>query len=189
MIIKKYLFITKGLLRWRNGKESACQCRRWGFDPWVRKMIPWRRIWQPTPVFLPDKLYGQRSLPGYSPWGHKEWDTNEHAHTHSLQIHWQWRRDLLHSTVLGRVSGRTGRTEWVQDDVSDAYTWQTLQSSSSFALNHSSATLSPHVLKDAAKDTNTLHSHLPLAWARCASSTSRSSWAEQRSPCVMGLLS
>ena len=75
----------------------------------------------------------------------------------------------MHSTVLGRVSGRTGGTEWAQDDVSDAYTWQTLQSSSSFALNHSSATLSPHVLKDAAKDANTLCSYLPLAWARCAS--------------------
>ena len=35
-----------------DGKESACQCRVPGFDPWVRK-IPWRRAWQPTPVFLP----------------------------------------------------------------------------------------------------------------------------------------
>ena len=51
-----------GLLHWQadslpselqgNGKESACQCRRPGFDPWVGK-IPWRREWQPTPVFLP----------------------------------------------------------------------------------------------------------------------------------------
>jgi len=32
---------------------------------------PWRRKWQPTPVFLPGKSYGQRSLAGYSPWGHK----------------------------------------------------------------------------------------------------------------------
>ena len=41
------------------GKESACQCRRWkrcGFDPWVGK-IPWRRKWQPTPVFLPGKSH------------------------------------------------------------------------------------------------------------------------------------
>ena len=45
-----------------------------GFDPWVRK-IPWRRKWQPTPVFLPGKSQGQRSLAGYSPWGHKESDT------------------------------------------------------------------------------------------------------------------
>ena len=53
---------------WLSGKESACQCRRCGFDPWVRKM-PWRRKWQPTPVFLPGKSQGQRSLAGYSPWG------------------------------------------------------------------------------------------------------------------------
>ena len=36
--------------------------------PWVRK-IPWRRDWQPTPVFLPRESHGQRSLVGYSPWG------------------------------------------------------------------------------------------------------------------------
>ena len=47
-------------------KEYACQCRSLGFDPWVRK-IPWRRKWQPTPVFLPGKSHGQRSLAGYSP--------------------------------------------------------------------------------------------------------------------------
>ena len=41
-----------------------------GFDPWVRK-IPWRRKWPPTPVFLPGKSSGQRSLAGYSPRGHK----------------------------------------------------------------------------------------------------------------------
>ena len=46
------------------------------FDPWVRK-IPWRRAWQPTPVFLPGESHGQRSLVGYSPWGHKELDTTE----------------------------------------------------------------------------------------------------------------
>ena len=51
----------KGLLRWFSGKESTCQCRRCGFDPWVGK-IPWRRKWQPTPVFLPGKSHGQRSL-------------------------------------------------------------------------------------------------------------------------------
>ena len=43
------------LPRWLNGKESACQCRRYGFDPWVGK-IPWRRAWQPTPEFLPGEF-------------------------------------------------------------------------------------------------------------------------------------
>ena len=42
-------------------------------DPWVRK-IPWRKEWQPTLVFLPGEFHGQRSLEGYSPWGHKESD-------------------------------------------------------------------------------------------------------------------
>ena len=44
--------------------------RRPRFHPWVRK-IPWRRKWQPTPVFLPGKFHAQRSLAGYSPWGRK----------------------------------------------------------------------------------------------------------------------
>ena len=55
---------------------------RYEFDPWVRK-IPWRRAWQPTPVFLPGESHGQRSLVGYSPWGHKESDTNEALSTHA----------------------------------------------------------------------------------------------------------
>ena len=57
-----------GLPWWLNGTESACQCRRSGFNPWVRK-IPWRRKWQPTSIFLSGKSQGQRSLAGYSPWG------------------------------------------------------------------------------------------------------------------------
>jgi len=63
-----------------GGKESACQCRRREFDPWVRK-VPWRRKWQPTPVFLPGKFYRQRSLAGFSLWGCKELDTTEHIGT------------------------------------------------------------------------------------------------------------
>ena len=50
-----------GLLWWLSGKEFNCQ----------NKKISWRRKWQPTPVFLPGKSYGQRSLAGYSPWGNK----------------------------------------------------------------------------------------------------------------------
>ena len=55
-------------------------CGRPGFDPWVGK-IPWRRKWQSTPVLLPGKSHGQRSLPSsYSPWGCKESDTTEPLH-------------------------------------------------------------------------------------------------------------
>ena len=51
-----------------SGKEHACQCRRHKrhkFDPWISKR-PWRRKWQPTPVFLPGGYHGQSSLAGYS---------------------------------------------------------------------------------------------------------------------------
>ena len=66
-----------------GGKESACQCRRCkrcSFNPWVRK-IPWRRKWQPTPVFLPSISHTQRSLMGYSSWDVTESDTTEHTCT------------------------------------------------------------------------------------------------------------
>ena len=71
-----------------SGKEPICQCRRqnrYGFDPWVGK-IPWRRKWQPTPVFLPGESHGRRSLAGYSPQSHKELDTTEHARAHNFSI-------------------------------------------------------------------------------------------------------
>ena len=60
--------------------------RRLDFDPWVGK-IPWRRKWQPTPIFLPGESHGQRSLAGYSPWGQKESDTTERLH---LLTHLEW---------------------------------------------------------------------------------------------------
>ena len=63
--------LEKGLHSWLSGKDPAYQCRRHrrhGFNPWVGK-IPCRRNWKPTPVFLPGKSQGQRSLAGYSPWG------------------------------------------------------------------------------------------------------------------------
>ena len=64
-------------------KEPACQCRRCrkhGINPWVRK-IPWRRKWQPTPVFFPGKSHGQRSLVGCSPHGVVKSQTQLSEHT------------------------------------------------------------------------------------------------------------
>ena len=52
------------------GKESSCQCERCEFAPWAGK-IPWRRKWQPIPVFLPGKSSEERSLAGYISWGQK----------------------------------------------------------------------------------------------------------------------
>ena len=59
---------------WLSREESACQCRRLGFDPWVGK-IPWIRKWPLTPVFLLEESQEQGSLEDNSPWGHKETDT------------------------------------------------------------------------------------------------------------------
>ena len=59
-------------------------------ETWVRSLgpkTPWRREWQPTPVFLPGESDGQRSLAGYSPWGRRESDTIKrvtHIHTFSV---------------------------------------------------------------------------------------------------------
>ena len=53
--------------------SAVQQMQETWFHPWVGK-IPWRREWQPTRVFLPRELHGQRSLVGYSPWGRKESD-------------------------------------------------------------------------------------------------------------------
>ena len=59
-----------------DGKASCLHCGRPGFNPWVEKIL-WRRKWQPTPVLLPVKSHGQRSMEGYSPPGRKESDTTE----------------------------------------------------------------------------------------------------------------
>ena len=62
--------IHMGIPRWFSSRESDCQCRRHrkcGFDLWVSK-IPWRRKWQPTPIFLPGESQGQRIPAGYGPW-------------------------------------------------------------------------------------------------------------------------
>ena len=81
LLIVEVSFVEKASLV----AQSVClQCGRPGFDPWVGK-IPWRRTWQPTPVFLPGESHGRRSLVGYSPWGRKESDVTERLH---LDLFW-----------------------------------------------------------------------------------------------------
>ena len=79
----------QGLPRWCSGEESACQCRRWkrrGFDPWVGK-IPWKRKWQPTPVFLPGESHALRSLADYSHRVVKSWTwVSNWVHTHKQRF-------------------------------------------------------------------------------------------------------
>ena len=56
--------------------KNHLQCRRPRSDSWVEK-VPWRRAWQPTPVFFPGESHGQRRLAGYNPEGLKDSDSTE----------------------------------------------------------------------------------------------------------------
>ena len=67
-----------------DGKSICLQRGRPGFDRWVWKIL-WRRKWQPTPVFLPGKSHGQRSLAGCSPRGRRELDTTERLHLRAMR--------------------------------------------------------------------------------------------------------
>ena len=78
----------------KKKNKSACQrqrCGRYRFNPWVRK-IPWRRKWPSTPVFFLGKPHGQRSLEGYSPWGHRESDRTEHTYAKRHQVPSFWEK-------------------------------------------------------------------------------------------------
>ena len=65
-----------------DGKESACNAR----DPGSGEEEPLEKEWLPTPVFLPGEFHVQRSLVGYSPWGHKESDMTKQLTLHSLHF-------------------------------------------------------------------------------------------------------
>ena len=96
-------------------KESACNAGDLGLIPGSGR-FPWRRKWQPTPVFLPGKSHEWRSLGGYSLWGCKESDMTERLHFHSdyqfrdqtkKASHWgkdQWVHSLCISECIGLKS-------------------------------------------------------------------------------------
>ena len=68
-----------------SGKEppgNAGVARDTGLIPGSGR-VPWRRKWQPSPVFLPGESHGQRSLADYSLWGRKGLDTTERLSTHA----------------------------------------------------------------------------------------------------------
>ena len=102
-----------------SSKESAWQHRRHkrrGFDPWVGK-TPWRRAWQPTPVFLPGESHGQRSW-WASWWSHRVRQDWAHTHSHfsSPWIH------VLCNTAL-QLLPSPGRIR-----ISSPWTWTSLAS-------------------------------------------------------------
>ena len=111
---KKKKSVLKEAIRWGQASwdspggrvlKNLPQWRRCRF-PTLGREDPWRRKWHRTPVFLPGKTHGQRSLAGCSPWGHKEPDTAEyHHHTTQLGGH-------LHQGQ----AGETQRHVWAQQD-------------------------------------------------------------------------
>ena len=94
------------------GKESSCSVRTM-FDPWLGK-IPWRGKWQPTPVSLPGKSHGQRSLAGFSPRDHEELDVTEHACTQGCMsavppVQALVSREVVRGTQSERILSKKGR--------------------------------------------------------------------------------
>ena len=71
---------TRGFPGGSDGKESACNARDLGLSPGLERSpregngypLQYSTFFCPTPVFLPGDFHGQKSLAGYSPWGHKE---------------------------------------------------------------------------------------------------------------------
>ena len=120
-ILQKHIFwekryLDQGFPDGASGKEPTCQCRRhkrFRFDPWIQK-IPWRRKWQPTPLFLPGECQVLRSLVGYiqstrsQSVGHK-WSDLACLHAHLTAI---WSRQLLPKTHRIRFSWLNHRLSW-----------------------------------------------------------------------------
>ena len=93
-------YLYTQLPRWCNGKESASQYRefkRCGLNAWVR-IIPWSRKWQPTPVFLPGKLHGQRSLAGHKESNMTEW-LSKYTYIH-IYIYWMLFIQIKRNEIL-----------------------------------------------------------------------------------------
>ena len=101
-----YSSIIPGSQRWKQSWLSwggsvviRLQCRRRGFDPWVRK-IPWSWKWQPTPVFLSGKSQWQRSLAGSSSWGSQKSWTQLNTETSQVTIHWWMDKANVYSCTV-----------------------------------------------------------------------------------------
>ena len=109
---------------WPRGKESACQCTRHGFDLWVGK-VPGKRKWQSTPVLLPGKSHGQRTLVGYSLRGcqrvrhDSDWTTTQIG-----QLACQDKSPGLQNLLIpGCIYSHPGQFQWIHV-VSQTQSWE-----------------------------------------------------------------
>ena len=95
------IHVEVGLPWWLRWWSVCLQYRKPRFNSWVGKIL-WRRKWQPTPVLLPGKSHGGRSLVGYSPWDRKELDMTERLHF-----------DRKHQNSVKQLSFNKNTTEWL----------------------------------------------------------------------------
>ena len=88
------------------GKESSCNVGDTGDAGSTHGLgiLPWRRKWQPIPVFLPEKSHQQSSLEGYSPKGHRHWTqlTTKHVPPGSSYLVWHWNSFINICCTSGR---------------------------------------------------------------------------------------
>ena len=95
------------------------------------RMIPWRRKRQPTPVFLPGKSHGRRSLVGYSPWCRKELDTTERLHFHfhtkigmiQRRLAWPLHKDDTRICETVHIFGTSLIAQLVKNPLATQETW------------------------------------------------------------------
>ena len=110
LVLCEQVLSLEGSRWWLSGKEFTCQRRRHGFDSWVRK-IPWRGKWQPTPVFLPGKPHGQRSLVGLQFMGSQRIKQDPMPrHTH-----WVLSTEIAECEAYSKPQG-TRKVEWSTGD-------------------------------------------------------------------------
>ena len=132
------------LLWWLSGKASTvlnCQYKRCRFHPWVEK-IPWRRKWQPTPVFLPGKSHRQRSLMSYSP------EVVESDMTERLTVYRFWVASVQQLQEITYTLGKSGLSDCAfgQEFKSPSMPFYLLKLSSTAWLTHDHCM--PHIFQN-----------------------------------------
>ena len=117
---------TSLMAQWVKNPPQYRRHRRRRFIPWVRK-IPWRKKWQPTPVFLPEKFHGQRSLVDCSSKGHKDSDRTERLNAHTYVIEY-WSAHMCEETPQGQGEKNSKRLQLTVIGTNrvrnDSYFWQ-----------------------------------------------------------------
>ena len=98
----------------------------------ISSLINWRRKWQPTPVLLPAKFHGWRSLVGYSPWGRKESDTTKRLHflsgtdktfSYSFKIVQKCFGNFIQHEIIETFAKATEKSMHFKDGVRDRGAW------------------------------------------------------------------